>query len=370
VHDRGIAVTLRSIRLGKAAITAPKLLIVAVLASILCFAGFMASESTAQTTEFPAAGIAAGGLEYWSSADVDRELNDYSRLHATWVRHDFPWNVMEPIKGQFRFSGFDRWVIAARQRHISVVATLGYTPAWANGGHADSRYAPSSARAFALYAGRTAAHFERLGVDVYEIWNEPNVSYWQPSPDPQRYTAILCAAYRAIHAVDPDATVLTGGISPAANVAATAVTPATYSPQTWLADIYADGGGHCFDGVAYHPYVDSVQTHGELGGNWYLMYTGDYASTLRGLMVAHGDRHKRIWATEVGCNRQILGDSECSYRLGEALALWRRYVWAAVLCWFTYSDNQAYGLVTRENGDRIWKRSPEWSAFSAAAGKY
>ncbi len=328
------------------------------------------SKAAAFKPRYPAVGIAAGSLEFWKTRDVDRELNDYQRLHATWIRHDFPWNVIEPGPGQFRWAGFDRWVAAARKRGINVIATLGYTPPWANGGHADRRYGPTSAQRFARYAGIVAGRYSKMGVHVYEIWNEPNATYWRPSPDPDAYTKMLCAAYGAIHRADPRAVVLTGGMSPAANLARSASAPATYSPQTWLADIYAAGGGHCFDGVGYHPYVDSVPTHGALGGNWYLMYTGNYATTIRGVMRANHDGEKRIWATEVGCNRAILGDAECSYRIGEALAAWKTYKWAAVLCWFTYSDNTSYGLVNRSADDRTWSRSPEWHAYRAAAANY
>jgi hypothetical protein len=170
---------------------------------------------------------------------------------------------------------------------------------------------------------------------------------------------VLCAAYRQIHAADPNATVLTGGSSPAGDSAT------TYSPQTWLSDLYADGGGPCFDGVAHHPYIDSSAVPGDLGNAWYLMYGAYAPSNLRAIMSANGDTAKRIWATEVGCNRAVLGDPECSARIQEALTLWRSYRWAGALCWFVYWDPNVYGLVS---GD--WSRRPEWYAFQRAAAAY
>ncbi len=307
----------------------------------------------------PAAGVAAGSdLQTWSAAKVARELDQYGAMHATWIRHDFAWDAVEPSEGEFAWAGFDQLVSAARARDINVIATLGYTPAWANGGHADHRYAPSSAARFGQYAGAVAARYGPRGVHVYEIWNEPNIQYWQPVPSPSDYTAILCSAYKAIHAADPEAIVMTGGASPAGD------TSTTYAPQTWLTDLYAAGAQDCFDAVGYHPYVDSVSAHDNLGGNWYVMYT-QYTHTLRGLMVAHGDGAKRIWATEVGCNRYSLGDAECSDRVREALALWRTYSWAGAICWFTYWDPNVYGLV-----DSNWNPRPMWYAFQQAAAAY
>ena len=283
----------------------------------------------------PAVGISAGDqMQTWSSTDVDRELNDYANLHATWIRHDFAWDAVEPQQGDYQWSGFDQLVTAARARNINIIATIGYTPAWANGGYSDHRYAPTSATQFGQYAGQIATRYAPQGLHVYEIWNEPNISYWQPTPNPAAYTAILCAAYKQIHAADPQAIVLTGGASPAGD------SPTTYAPQTWLEDLYADGAGHCFDAVAYHPYLDSSATHDDLGNNWYVMYNWNQPNDLRDVMTANGDANKKIWATEVGCNRETLGDTECSDRIQEALALWKTYPWAGAICWFTYSGPQ------------------------------
>jgi hypothetical protein len=300
------------------------------------------------------------GLEADDTADLNRQLNDYLNLHATWVRTDFAWNEIEATQGVFTWGNFDQMVQAAVSRHINVIATIDYTPPWANGGQSDERYAPTSASQFGQFAGQVASRYGPMGVHVYEIWNEPNISYWQPTPDPATYTADLCSAYAQIHAADPQAVVITGGASPAGN------SSTTIAPQTWLEDLYADGAQRCFDGVGYHPYVDSVPAHDNLGGNWQLMYDNNYLpDNLRAVMTSHGDGAKRIWATEVGCNRATLGDTECSDRLEEAFADWQTYPWAAALCWFTYWDPNDYGLV-----DGNWNPRPEWYAFQSAAALY
>ena len=221
-----------------------------------------------------------------------RELGDYRDIHATWGRHDFAWNVIKPKPDRFDWGGYDRLVGAARSRGIKMIAALTYTPAWANGGHSDPRYAPTSASQFGTLPGGAARYGSR-GVHTYEIWNEPNIQYWQPKPNPADYAQVLCAAYQGIHRADPQAIVLAGGTSPAADTAT------TYAPQTWLSDLYGDGARRCFDDVAYHPYIDSIAAHGNLGGNWYLMDSAVVPHSLRSIMVSHGDGAKRIWATEV-----------------------------------------------------------------------
>jgi hypothetical protein len=308
----------------------------------------------------PDVGIAAGAsLQTWTVANVDRELDDYVNLHGHWIRHDFAWDAIEYQQGVFTWSGFDQWVSAARARNLNVIATISYAPPWANGGNPNHDYQPTSPDQFGQFAGEVAARYAPQGVHTYEIWNEPNIGFWQPGPNPAYYTQVLCSAYRYIHAADPHATVLTGGTSPAGDGAS------SYSPQTWLTDLYANGGGSCFDAVAHHPYVDSSPVSGELGNAWQLMSSEYAPSNLRAIMLSHGDSAKRIWATEVGCNRSALGDSECSARIAAALRLWQTYSWAGVLCWFTYWDPNVYGLV-----DGNWTPRPEWYAYQAAASAY
>jgi hypothetical protein len=290
---------------------------------------------------------------------VTRELSDIVTLHAHWIRHDFAWDAIEPQPGTFTWSGFDRWVGTARSEGLNVIATVTYTPAWANGGSSNHDTQPTSAQQFGQFAGDVAARYASQGVHTYEIWNEPNIGFWRPVPNPASYTQVLCAAYQRIHAADPQAIVLTGGTSPAGNG------PTSYSPQTWLTDLYANGAKSCFDAVAHHPYVDSSVTHGDLGNPWALMSNAYPPSNLRGILSANGDAAKRIWATEVGCNAAALGDSECSTRIAEAFKLWRGYPWAGVLCWFTYWDPNVYGLVNSG-----WTPRPEWHAYQTAAAEY
>ena len=170
-------------------------------------------------------GIAAGAdMQNWSVGTVGRALDDYGALHARWIRHDFAWDAIEPQRGTYTWAGFDQLVTAARSRGIDVIATITYTPAWANGGHSDHTYAPTAADEFGQFAGAVAGRYAPQGVHTYEIWNEPNIGFWKPTPDPQAYTAVLCSAYQRIHAADPAATVITGGTSPAGDG------PSTYSP--------------------------------------------------------------------------------------------------------------------------------------------
>ncbi len=313
----------------------------------------LAAEAAGEDDALPAVGVSSGeDLGERDAADRDRELDDDVRLGLGWVRHDVQWDVVEPQRGMFDWSGSDAVIDGARERDLNVLALISYTPAWANGGHDDHRYAPSDPAEFGAFAGRVARRYARSGVHAYEIWNEPNVAYWQPAPDPGAYTAALRAAYVAIHAADADATVVTGGTSPAGDG------PGTISPHAWLQALYAAGAQPYFDAIGHHPYLDSdIGPDSTDPGNPWFQMAGSTPS-IRSIQAEHGDQDKRIWATEVGCRESIGG---CEQRLERAVTLWRSYPWAGVFAWFTYWDPNEYGLV---DGD--WTRRPTWFALRDA----
>lgn len=306
---------------------------------------------------FPALGVSAGAqLAERPAALRDRELDDDVALGVGWIRHDIAWDVVEPQRGVWSWSSSDALVDGVTRRGLQLIATLSYTPAWANGGHDDHRFAPRSAADFGAFARQVAQRYAPRGVHVYEIWNEPNIGFWQPQPDPAGYARVLKAAYGAIHAIDPQAVVISGGVSPAGDG------PDTVSPHRWISQLYANGAGKVFDAIGVHPYVDAdagaLST--DPGNPWYQM--AGSSPSVRSIQADHGDSAKRIWATEVGCRRSV---GDCAARLQQAAALWRTYPWAGVLAWFTYWDPNEYGLVA---GD--WTHRPTWNALHDAASAY
>src|SRR5207248_909512 len=101
-------------------------------------------------------------------------------------------------------------------------------------------YPPTNLNDYASFVHVAAAHFAAHGVHAYEIWNEPNLaSFWEPTPDPVRYTQMLKLAYPAIKSADPTATVVTGGLSPGGSYGA--VTSTYTNEVTFLEQMYKDG---------------------------------------------------------------------------------------------------------------------------------
>ena len=189
---------------------------------------------------------------------------------------------------------------------------------------------PDDPDAFARYAREVARRYGPLGVTAFEIWNEPNIAaFWQPRPDPERYTELLTRAAAAIRAEIPSATIVTGGLSPASDRS----DGREIRDRTFLRRVYAAGGSEAFDAVGLHPYTwPSPPDH---PADWNTMLG---AEALHRLMVSNGDGDKRIWGTEFGAPTidRVRGVDLDEQRatVEQGYTRWATYAFGGPLLWF------------------------------------
>jgi len=330
-------------------------------------------------------GIASGGLLQWDSdAELAKELDDYQALGATWIRFNIDWaDIQHEKNGPLEFARNDRVVNEARARGLNVLGIFLFTPCWASaapkndaGSCTDFAYPPTDNGTFATFVKSAVTHFRLLGVSAWEVWNEPNVKYfWKPAPDADAFVGMLRAAYKAIHEADPDATVVSGGLSPAVSEDG-----GNIAPKEYLARLYADAGiqGH-FDALGYHPYdYPSTPSGTEEWNAWRHMIE---EGGIRDQMVANGDENKKIWATEFGVptapldggkpvGSVLMSEAEQAAIVQEAYDLFASYPWAGPLFWYSYQDTGAdpsnlehwFGLVRRDGSHK-----PGFAAYQTAA---
>ena len=191
-------------------------------------------------------------------------------LHATgaaFARSDAFWEATEPAAptgGVHHYDWtFDDTIAAALAAHgLAWLPILDYTAPWAQsipGQDHSPPAAPAGVAAYAAYAGAFATRYgpggafwaahpslRALPITTFEIWNEPdNPEFWTPAPDAAGYAALYAQARAVIHAVQPNARVLIGGLTH----------PARFLPAMLQADPGLRGA---IDGVAVHPYAPSV----------------------------------------------------------------------------------------------------------------
>ena len=69
---------------------------------------------------------------------------------------------------------------------------------------------PEQIAAFVKYVQFVVGHF-RGRIQYYALWNEQDIDYWNPEPNPEDYGHLLKAFVPAVHAADANAKVIYGG---------------------------------------------------------------------------------------------------------------------------------------------------------------
>ncbi len=235
-------------------------------------------------------------LQGWGSEASPRIASEMTALGVSWAREDLSWSDVEPQRGVFDWSSFDRTVSAAQANGITVLPIVGYAPSWAS--PADS----------ADYAAFVKAAVERYGPGTqanlrwWELWNEPYFSYaWgEKTPEPKAYARDVVAAAQAAKGAAPSVKLLV-----AADYEDAPETGGSSRWQTaWIDDMFSakPSLGHWIDAVSIHPYGDDpalplVQPGDfrDAAGNWAFQRI----DTARAKFLAHGV-NVPFWITEVG----------------------------------------------------------------------
>jgi hypothetical protein len=237
-------------------------------------------------------GISYGDTLVWMSDErLDQALDDAVDLGATWIRNDLSWDdIQNDGPDTYHWQLFDRVLAAAQKRGLQVLPVLAYTPAWARVADcAEASCAPADPAAFARFADAAARRYAPRGLHVWEIWNEPNLGFWKPEPDPDAYAKLLQAVSPAIRAVDPTAALLMGGL------AATGTSAGRISPEDFATAVLRVAGD-AVDAIAYHPYTypHLASDHPLFGTSW------DRITGLREVLTRAGHPRMPIWLTETG----------------------------------------------------------------------
>ncbi len=250
-----------------------------------------------------------------SNADVDRTVAQLQDAGVKWVRANIAWTSGEPVtKGQFHagnFSQYDYAISKARAAGINVLIPVADgVPCWASGdpnkncstGTWSKLYHPANYQDYADFMVYVVNRYKTMGVHSFEVWNEPNHSYFWPSGvDASEYVKMLKATYPAIKQTDPNSVVLMGGLSK--------------NDYNYLQQLYAAGGGAYFDIANVHPYTGSVDPTvcwNQSGTNKKALDAFCGIEEVRATMTANGDSAKEMWLTEFGWST-----CACAYGVSE-----------------------------------------------------
>lgn len=244
-------------------------------------------------------GFAVGASQIWMGADdAKRELDAVAKTGAQWLRVHIDWRSIEPVKGEFDWTYADRWINGARDHGLKILGLIVNSPEWARVPGAPLYAPPANADDFRDFVTAVVKRYQARITD-WEIWNEPNLPRFMGFSDlrPKRYVDLLRVAYPAIKLIQPNATVIAAGLSPAVGVDA---------PPNFVNDMYIAGAKGFFDALAMHPYVFPGGIASDPSNAW------TDVARVHDLMTLHGDGGRKIWMTELGAPTAAATDEAVS----------------------------------------------------------
>ncbi len=234
------------------------------------------------------------------------------------LRDEVLWRNVEPVKGQLSLSGRGGWVDTAVGSGMKCLVILGFgNPIYEFGQPSQAdidagaamdctipvRDGDPSTTADDEYFDAYIRYVDFVSkalagkVEAYEIWNEPDIRYFNTKDATAAdYTELLKATYRTIKRNDPGATVLGGAIA---------------FQTAFINAMMKAGAG---------PYMDGLSVHYYLGKNAPEKRARDRLDDYRDVLVKYGYDKMPVWVTETGwANSNVDEQTQAQYIIRNAV---------------------------------------------------
>jgi hypothetical protein len=275
------------------------------------------------------------------------------------------------------WSDFDRSVTLAAESGMRVFPFVWGTPAWiAPQPRIEPVGGPGALRAWASFLRQAVRRYgdggsfweenpelPYLPIRDWEVWNEENIVTFSADASPERFADLVRVSGRTIHAADPAARVILGGL-----FGRPLQVPPNVPSGEFLDRLYrARDVKRYFDGIALHPYVADARA------------MVPQIRNLRRVMRRHHDSATPLYVTELGWGsdsfqtRWERGLEGQARELDQAFSLLagHRSAWRiGGVWWFSWADEKgtcqfcdSAGLLTEER-----EAKPSWYRFNAWTG--
>lgn len=298
-------------------------------------------------------------------ADTDAQLLLMANAGVKILRLPFYTYLTVPNAEQvYTLTTMDYVVNKALSYNMQILALMAFHTSanWCNGGHGSISSWPVLPAYYAEWCADIAIHYGSE-INLYEMGNEPDISaFWQPAPDPTAYTTAIKLAYPAIKAANPNATVLSAGLTGIQDGRST----------TFLTNMYSAGAKGYFDGMGLHLYV---------GGSSNSVSFATY-DACRTILNSNGDNSKKIYVTEIGYyTGTATGASSESFQTDQIRDLYGdvltgSYTDTPLLVWYQAEDagtslsnsEQNYGIFHSPSYTYPYLPKPSYYAYRNLAG--
>lgn len=251
---------------------------------------------------------------WWDTGSVGMRLDQVRLMVFSHVKQIFAWEDIEARPGAINLRRADEILGEIERRNLKLVARLSDVPEWAHrsvAGHKDVDFIdappdPAYLDDWGNYCGAVAGRYAGR-IAAYQIWNEPNLSreWGNRPPNAAEYVELLRVCSEAIRAADPEAIIISAGLSPTGNCCDIA-----RPDDMYLQEMYDAGFQQYVDVVGMHapgysaPHIspDEAEVQGSQR-----FFTFRRVEDLRQIMVSNGDAARQVAILEVGWTTDIEG---------------------------------------------------------------
>lgn len=271
---------------------------------------------------------------------VPETLELIKRMGAAWIRDEIYWGNVEREKGNFSFPDYyDAYMKVARKLGIRPLIIFNYANRHYDGGLAP--HTDEGREAFSRYCRELMSRYGDI-CRHWEVWNEPNIGFWRPKPNPEDYTNLLKAVHRTVKSADKNATVV--GVCTAG------------TDMKFIEEVLKRDGGKFMDAISVHPYryPRSPETSNFVGE----------MMALKELLDRYGAGNIKVWLTEFGYPTHVTGGTP---QWLSAAYIVRTFLWALTLPFIerlfvydfqddgedpTYNEHN-FGLIRLDNSPKV-----------------
>jgi hypothetical protein len=258
----------------------------------------------------PASGLPMTSPDYgiqaflwWRNEVATRDLGLIKDMGFRWVKQVFAWADIEGAgKDAFNWTQADLVVESAEKYQVKLIARLDRAPVWT--GAEGENGPPQNYEDFGDFCYEVAKRYKGR-IHAYQIWNEPNLAreWGNHPPNPKEYTRLLSIAFRRIKEADPDAIVISAGLTPTGTYNEVAMPDTVYLEQMYQAGFqdYCDMVGLHGAGFKAPPEVSPDEAAADkerYGGERFFCFR--HIEDMREIMLKHGDGDRRIAILEFG----------------------------------------------------------------------
>ncbi len=246
-----------------------------------------------------------------------------------WIRIDINWFAVENTMGNFNYTNIDRVVNYANANGLSILATLAYTPGWANN-NKGINYSPDNEYYWKYFVQETVRRYKN-SIKYWCIWNEPNLDQFFAEGKDTFVEKIFIPAGDSIRGTDPTAFIVGPELSH--------LTSQGREWYFWMTYILTHAAQY-IDVVSHHIYKSEGVSR-----LYQMLEEGDnLIPAVKDVVRDNGHQFKPFWITETGWHTNQVSETEQGNRYLAMLQTRREKDYPKKIFFYEIKDDPAPGI--------------------------